>query len=285
MTNSYPIGLFDSGIGGLSVWKEIIERLPHEATIYFADSARCPYGPRPVEEVRTISAEITRFLLVQGCKLIVVACNTASAAALESLRAEFDVPFIGLEPALKPAAEVTQTGHIGILATAGTLQGTLFQTTRQRYARDIRVHIQVGHHLVEQIEAGQFDTPATERLLRQYLEPMLAAGVDHIVLGCTHYPLILPLIQHVVDGRATVIDPAQAVARQVARILATHAALPAGIPPGPETKMPRHTFYTSGQLQPLTALATAFSPKEVQVIQVTRPSKEHPKKICFKFQV
>lgn len=275
MANSDPIGLFDSGIGGLSIWKAIIERLPHQATIYFADSARCPYGPRPVEEVRTISAEITRFLLVQGCKLIVVACNTASAAALEELRAEFDVPIVGLEPALKPAAEATQTGHIGILATTGTIKGNLFQTTRQRYAGDIQVHIQIGHRLVEQIEAGQFDTPTTERLLRQYLEPMLAAGVDHIVLGCTHYPLIIPLIQYIVDGRATVIDPAQAVACQVARILATREALPAGFPNGTETEVPRHTFYTSGRLQPLTALASAFSQTKVQVIQVTMPSKEH----------
>jgi glutamate racemase len=224
--------------------------------------------------VRTISAEITRFLLAQDCKLIVVACNTASAAALEALRAEFDVPIVGLEPALKPAAEATQTGHIGILATIGTIRGNRFQTTRQRYAEDIQVHIQIGHRLVEQIEAGQFDTPATERLLRQYLEPMLVAGVDHIVLGCTHYPLVLPLIRHIVDGRATVIDPAQAVARQVARTLATRAALPPGLPNGRETEIPRHTFYTSGQLQPLTALATAFSQKEVQVIQVAMP--EYP---------
>lgn len=268
MTDSRPIGLFDSGVGGLSIWQEITRRLPQEATLYFADSAHCPYGPRPVDELRAISAAIVRFLLERNCKLIVVACNTASAAALESLRAEFDVPIVGLEPALKPAAAATKTGHIGVLATAGTINGTLFQNTRLRHANDIQVHIQIGEGLVEQIEGGQVDTPETERLLRRYLEPMLAAGVDQIVLGCTHYPLLLPLIRRIVDSTATVIDPAQAVASQVERVLRQRGLLRTAPVAYGETVPSPHTFYTSGQPQVLQQLAALLGQQPARVIQV-----------------
>lgn len=262
MTDSRPIGFFDSGVGGLSVWREVVRRLPHEATIYFADSAHCPYGPRPAAEVRALSAAITRFLLREGCKLIVVACNTASAAALESLRAGFDVPIVGMEPALKPAAEATQTGHVGVLATEGTFNGYLFKNTTERHASGVTVHVQVGEGLVEQVESGQLDTPETERLLRQYLEPLLAAKVDQIALGCTHYPLLLPLIERIVAGRAQTIDPAQAVARQVQRMLMLH---------GLETAaacVAWHRFYTTGHPEPLAALVAKLSRQRMVINQI-----------------
>lgn len=262
-----PIGLFDSGIGGLSIWQAVTHLLPDEATCYFADSAYCPYGHRPLEEIRARSAIIGRFLLEQDCTLIVVACNTASAAALESLRAEFDIPIIGLEPAIKPAAQATRTGHIGVLATEGTFQGALFQHTRQRYANGVQVHVRIGTGLVEQVEAGQFDAPATEALLRQYLEPMLTAGVDQLALGCTHYLLLIPLIERIVAGRAAVLDPAQAVARQVQRIL--NQAV--GLPDRDSAAAPiesHHLFFTSGHPQPLqhlTAVLTGHATLPVQV--------------------
>ena len=193
-----------------------------------------------------------------------VACNTASAAALESLRAEFEVPIVGMEPALKPAAKATQTGHVGVLATVGTLNGSLFKKTAQRHASGVEVHIQVGEGLVEQVEAGQLDTPETEALLRQYLEPMLAANVDQIALGCTHYPLLLPLIQRIVTDRVQIIDPAQAVARQVQRTLMLHnLETAAGC-------VAWHRFFTTGQPQPLQNLASLFSRQPVNVTQVDR---------------
>jgi glutamate racemase len=267
MTNSHPIGFFDSGVGGLSVWKEVIRCLPHEATLYFADSANCPYGPRPPAEIKAISAAITRFLLAHDSKLIVVACNTASAAALEWLRTEFAGPFVGMEPALKPAAEATHTGHIGVLATAGTFNGYLFKNTAQRHASRVNVHVQVGQGLVEQVEAGQLDTPETESLVRRYLEPMLAAGVDQIALGCTHYPLLMPVIKRVVAGQAQVIDPAQAVARQVERVLAQYN-LAANQAASPYFDQARRRFFTTGQPEPLQSLASIFGGQPVEVTPV-----------------
>ena len=246
-TETRPIGFFDSGIGGLSIWREVVHRLPHESTIYVADSAYCPYGSRPLEEIQARAVSITRFLLDYDCKLVVVACNTASAAAVELLRARFDLPLVGIEPAIKPAAQATQTGHIGVLATAGTIQGNLFQNTTRRYANGVQVHLQVGEGLVEQIEAGQLNSPDTERLLRHYLDPMLAAEADQIVLGCTHYPLLMPLIQRIVAGRAQVIDPAQAVARQVQRVLVEQNDLRAHNSPLDKRVVPSHRFLTTGQ--------------------------------------
>ena len=247
MPNSYPIGLFDSGLGGLSIWRALVNHLPQEAMHYLADSAYCPYGARPAAEIIRRARTITYFLLDHGCKLIVVACNTASAAALETLRTEFDVPIVGLEPAVKPAAHATRTGHIGVLATAGTVHGDLFRNTSQRYANGIQVHVQIAEGLVEQIETGHLDSPVTQQLLYQYLTPMLTAGVDQIVLGCTHYPLLMPLIQHIVGGQAEIIEPAQAVARQVERILTLKNILHPAALTGPNGQLPHHTFYTTGQ--------------------------------------
>ncbi|MEW5959828.1 MAG: glutamate racemase, partial [Chloroflexota bacterium] len=243
MTDSRPLGLFDSGLGGLSIWRAVAGRLPHETTRYLADSAYCPYGARPAEEIVARSRAIVRFLLEQDCKMIVVACNTASAAALEILRAEFEVPLVGMEPAIKPAVQATRTGHVGLLATAGTLNGSLFQNTRRRHANGVQLHVQIGEGLVEQVEAGRLNTPDTAQLLRRYLQPMLAAAVDQIVLGCTHYPLLMPLIQQIVAGQAEIIDPAPAIARQVERILNAHDLRSTQPPPA----NPQHLFFTTGQ--------------------------------------
>lgn len=222
----YPIlGFFDSGVGGLSVWREVVRCLPQLPTLYVADNAHIPYGPRPAAQIRAFAHGITRFLIGRGARLIVVACNTASAAALASLRATFDVPFVGMEPAVKPAAAHTQTGHIGVLATQGTLEGELFRNTAQRHARDVAVHVQVGDGLVDLVEAGQIDHPRTEALLRRYLQPLLEAQVDHIVLGCTHYSFLLPVIRGMVPPEVTIVDPADAVARQVQRLVAEHFAV------------------------------------------------------------
>ncbi len=213
------IGFFDSGVGGVSVWHEVVKRLPHHVTLYVADNAHCPYGPRPPEQVQRFSHSIARFLIDRGAKLIVVACNTASAAALASLREEFDVPFVGMEPAVKPASQQTETGHIGILATKGTVSGDLFRGTSERYAEGATVHMQIGEGLVERVEAGQAYLPETEELLRRYLQPLIDSNVDQVVLGCTHYAFLLPVIRRIMPEGVTVIDPGTAVARQVERVL------------------------------------------------------------------
>lgn len=214
------IGVFDSGVGGLSVWREIVRQLPCEGVLYLADQAHVPYGSRSLREVRGFSEGITRFLLEQGAKIIVVACNAASAAALHHLRETFpDTPIVGMEPALKPAVERTKTGVVGVLATQATFQGELFASLMERYSRDVRVVTQVGAGLVEAVEAGACDLYETELLLRGLLKPLVAAGADQLVLGCTHYPFLHPAIERIVEGRMAVIDPATAVGRQAARVL------------------------------------------------------------------
>jgi glutamate racemase len=215
------IGLFDSGVGGLSVAREIMRRLPTCPLVYLADQDHAPYGPRPLAEIRTFSGEIARFLLAHGAQVVVVACNTASAAALHWLRREFpDVPFVGMEPALKPATERTRTRHVGVIATAATFQGELFASLIDRYAADVVVHTQVCAQLVPLVEAGELDTPAARAAVEGYLAPLVAAGIDELVLGCTHYPFLRPLIEEAVGPHVEVIDPAGAVARQTERVLA-----------------------------------------------------------------
>jgi glutamate racemase len=184
LSSSAPIALFDSGVGGLSVWREVVRQLPHENTLYFADQGHIPYGPRPLDEVRAFSEDITQFLLAQDAKLIVVACNTASGAALHHLRKTFpNVPFVGMEPAVKPAAEQTHTGVIGVIATPATFQGDLFQTLAVRFASDVTLHTQACPGLVKAVESGAIDTPETDRLLQRYITPLLDASIDQLVLG------------------------------------------------------------------------------------------------------
>lgn len=214
------IGVFDSGVGGLSVLRAIQHVLPQEKLLYLADQARVPYGSRTLDEVRQFSESITRYLLSQGASLIVVACNTASAAALHALRQSFPgIPFVGMEPAVKPAAEQTQTGVVGVLATPATFQGALYSSVVERFASNVIILQHTCPGLVAQIEAGDLDSPATRQILEDALSPMLAQGIDTVVLGCTHYPFVIPLIQSIVGPAVRVIDPAPAVARQVKRVL------------------------------------------------------------------
>jgi glutamate racemase len=214
------IGIMDSGVGGLSVLRHIWDVLPAENLIYFADQEHVPYGSRPAGEIRQFSKAITLFFLDQEAKVVVVACNTASASSLNFLRRTFpQVPFVGMEPAVKPGAERSTEGKIGILATAGTFGSRRYASLMARYAQGVFVFEDPCPGLVEQIEAGELASLETERILWRALEPMLAAGVDTIILGCTHYPFVLPLIQQLVGPGVSVIDPAPAVARQVKRVL------------------------------------------------------------------
>jgi len=215
-----PIGVFDSGVGGISVLKAIREHMPEEPVIYFGDQGHVPYGSRSIEQIQNFSEAITRFLLGQGAKIIVVACNTASAAALKYLREKFpDIPLVGMEPAVKPAAEHTQTGRVGVLATPATFQGALYASVVERFANGVVLLQDTCPGLVQQIEQGNLDGEETRRILEQALLPMLEKNIDTVVLGCTHYPLVIPLIQQIVGNRVRVIDPAPAVAKQVRRVL------------------------------------------------------------------
>jgi glutamate racemase len=245
-----PIGIFDSGVGGLSVWKEVAKQLPDEDIIYFADNANCPYGPRTQAEVVALSDKIVSFFLEKQVKLVVVACNTATAAAIDHLRKKYSIPFVGMEPAVKPAAISTQTSCVGILATAGTLGGKLFKATTERYASHIKVVKQVGTGLVELVEKGEQHSKEAEVLLRKYLEPMLKKGADHIVLGCTHYPFFRPLVDKIVGEGVTIVDPAPAVARRVKEILENQrSAEQLGVGHS-------YSFYTSGSSLTLKTLLT-----------------------------
>jgi glutamate racemase len=215
-----PIGIFDSGVGGLSVMRAIRQQLPKESVLYFGDQAHVPYGSRPPEEIREFSNAITRFLLSMGAKLIVVACNTASAVALQYLRQSYpDISFVGMEPAVKPAAEYTRTGVVGVLATPATFQGVLYASVVERFADNVTLIQNTCPGLVQQIEGGALDGDKTRMILESALLPMIARGIDTVVLGCTHYPFVIPLIQEIVGTDVRVIDPAPAVARQVARML------------------------------------------------------------------
>ena len=217
-----PIGIFDSGVGGLSVLRVIRQQMPEEDVIYFGDQGHVPYGPRPMEQIQMFSEEITSFLLNKGSKLIIVACNTASAAALRYLRKRFPkTPFVGMEPAVKPAAEHTQTGKVGVLATPATFQGELYASVVERFGAGVELLQHTCPGLVAQIERGELDTPATQAILKEALSPMIEKGIDTVVLGCTHYPFVIPLIQQIVGEKVRVIDPAPAVARQARHLLET----------------------------------------------------------------
>lgn len=220
-----PIGFFDSGIGGLSVWRKVIELLPHEHTIYYADTAFCPYGAKTPAEIIARSEFVVDFLLSKHVKLIVVACNTATAAAIKHLRKTYPIPFVAMEPAVKPAGMHSQSGVIGVLATQGTLKGRLYQESRSQLASHVKIIEQAGDGLVEAVEAGDFDSPNVHQLLEKYINPMLEAGADHIVLGCSHYPFLIPAIQKITGNRIHLIDPAPAVAQRVKVLLEQHDLL------------------------------------------------------------
>jgi glutamate racemase len=239
--SNHPIGVFDSGVGGLSVLRAIRGQMPGQPVLYLGDQCHVPYGPRPMEQVQAFSEEITRFLMQNGASLIVVACNTASAAALKHLRLTFpDVPFVGMEPAVKPAAEQTHSGVVGVLATPATFQGDLYASVVERFAQGVTVLQDTCPGLVGQIEMGQLDGPETESILKAALIPMLERGIDTVVLGCTHYPFVIPQIKRIVGEDVRVIDPAPAIARQVRRLLETVSV------PQSTQKMGEVVYYSTG---------------------------------------
>lgn len=246
----HPIGVFDSGMGGLTVAHAIVDRLPQASLLYFGDTAHIPYGTKSADLVLQYSENISQFLIESGCKVIVVACNTASAAALPQLRARWpEIPFIGMEPAVKPGAKATRSGLVGVLATAGTFKSQRYASLMARYAKGVAMVENPCLGLVEQIEAGQLDTPATEALLRSILEPMMEAGADTFVLGCTHYPFVAPLIRSIIGPDRALIDPAPAVARQLERVLRERGLLPDA------DAVPVHRFFVSGPAAPAQYLA------------------------------
>ena len=261
--HSSPIGIFDSGIGGISVLRAIREQMPEESIIYFGDQGHIPYGPRPMGQIRDFSEAITKFLLTHGAKIIVVACNTASAAALNYLRERFpDVQFVGMEPAVKPAAEHTQTGKVGVLATPATFQGALYASVVERFANGVELFQDTCSGLVQQIEQGNLDGEETRRILEEALLPMLEKDIDTVVLGCTHYPFVIPLIQQVVGEKVRVIDPAPAVARQTERLLEAqglrnHAGKKGSL-----------KLYTSGDPDALTSLLSTLLGESAEVERV-----------------
>lgn len=213
------IGLFDSGSGGLSVLREIVRLLPDERYVYYSDNAHCPYGEKSPEYIRERCRVIVRLLLDKGADIIVVACNTATAAAIKTLREEFPVQFIGMEPAVKPAALGTRTGVVGVLATAGTLKGSKYLTTKGSFEDGCTIVEHVGQGFVELVENGDLDSPHTEAVVRESLQPLLDAGADTIVLGCTHYPFLLDTLRRLAGPGIRFIDPAPAVARHLIYVM------------------------------------------------------------------
>ncbi len=218
MHNNQPIGIFDSGIGGTSIWAAIHHLLPYEKTIYLADSKNAPYGQKSKAEIIALSIKNTELLLSMGCKLIVVACNTATTNAIQELRAKYSVPFIGIEPAIKPAATHSKTQTIGILATQGTLNSELFNKTTEKF-QETKIIEQVGHGIVQLIESGKIDSSEMTQLLQSYLSPMVEANIDYLVLGCSHYPYLIPQIKKIIPETIQIIDSGEAVAKQTENIL------------------------------------------------------------------
>lgn len=243
--NNEPIGIFDSGIGGTSIWKEVVKLLPNENTIYLADSKNAPYGEKSPDEIIALSVKNTEFLLSKGCKLIVVACNTATTNSIDYLRKNYTIPFIGIEPAIKPAALLSKTGAIGILATKGTLSSKLFEKTTKEYTKNITTIEQDGEGLVPLIEEGKLNSPELNQLLSTYLKPMLKFNIDHLVLGCTHYPYLIPQIKKIIGENITIIDSGEAVAKQTKAILEKYNLLSAS------TTKSHHQFYTNAETKVL----------------------------------
>jgi glutamate racemase len=246
MNNNHPIGLFDSGIGGASIWKEIHQLMPAENTIYLADSKNAPYGQKSKEEIIALSMKNTELLLNMNSKIIVVACNTATTNAIKELRAKYDVPFIGIEPAIKPAANNSKTQTIGVLATKGTLSSALFNKTVASY-HDITIIEQVGHGLVELIESGKIHSTEIADLLNSYLIPMIEANIDYLVLGCSHYPFLIPQIKNILPEHIKIIDSGHAVARQTQKILEEKAGFN-------DSGNPSQVFYSNSDPEVLAGI-------------------------------
>jgi len=239
--NNKPIGIFDSGLGGLSVLQHIYQLLPQENILYVADSGYAPYGCKDVQFVEQRSRIITEHLLEQGVKVIVIACNTATASIIETFRAQYGIPFVGVEPGIKPAIQLSRNGNIGVMATTGTLSSTRYEALSQRFGHSVNVYNQPCPGLADQVEEGRLDTPATVALLKDYIEPLLAKQVDTIVLGCTHYSFLSTLIRQVAGDDITLVDTSLAVAEQLARVL-QHGGIEN------QTSQQMISYYTTGSI-------------------------------------
>lgn len=257
--NKQPIGIFDSGIGGTSIWKEIHNLLPNEHTVYLADSANAPYGSKGKDAIISLSIKNTEYLINKGCKLIVVACNTATTNAIDFLRETYSTPFIGIEPAIKPAALHTKTNAIGILATKGTLSSALFSKTSGLFASNLTVIEQQGEGIVELIENGKLFSKEMKTLLGLYLKPMIDANIDYLVLGCTHYPYLMPLLIDILPSHVKIIDSGEAVARQTKSVLEKNTLLNTKITAS------KNEFYTNGNPEIITSLLN--SKFEIQYLE------------------
>jgi glutamate racemase len=246
--STQPIGIFDSGIGGTSIFQEIRALLPYENTIYLADSHNAPYGNKSEAEIINLSIKNTELLIKKNCKIIVVACNTATTNAIKILRTNYDIPFIGIEPAIKPAALQTETKTIGILATKGTLTSDLFHKTTDIYSNGIHVIEQVGEGIVQLIEEGKTYSNEMRLLLDAYLAPMIKADIDYLVLGCTHYPYLMPMLLEMLPQNVKIIDSGPAVAKQTKSVLDNHQLLNA------EKTHPKNQFFTNGKVDILNEI-------------------------------
>lgn len=258
MADNAPVGVFDSGVGGLSVLREIRLRLPRESLLYLADSGHVPYGEKSPEFIRERCRSIAEFLLGQGAKALVLACNTATAAGIAELRERYpQIPLVGMEPAVKPAARATRSGVVGVLATTGTLKSARFAALLDRFASDVRVVTQPCPGLVECIEAGELQAPATRALLETFVQPLLAQGCDTLILGCTHYPFLRPLLAEMVPPGITLVDTGAAVARQLEAVLTARNQL-ADSEPGTR-------FWSSGDPRRLAAVLPVLWDEEMAV--------------------
>ena len=264
MKNARPIGVFDSGVGGLSVLRSIREMLPIEELIYIADSAYAPYGDKPGEFIEKRSIILAEFFLKQGVKALVVACNTATAAAISTLRSKYSLPIVGMEPAVKPAIETTKTGIIGVLATEGTLESEKFGKLIERFGGSADVIIQPCPGLADQVERARISSERTRALVESYISPLLKNGADTIVLGCTHYPFLIDLIRDVAGRRVAIIDTGDAVAREVQRRLEQEGLLSNRKNPGGEQ------FWTSGTRDEVQQTISRLWRKDAEVKCLTR---------------
>jgi glutamate racemase len=248
-TPTSPIGVFDSGVGGLSILREIRRRQPHERLIYVADSGFAPYGDRETDFIETRADAIVRFLIAQGVKAIVVACNTATGVAVERLRMVYALPIIAIEPPVKPAAAVTRSGVVGVLATRATLASSKFATLVGQHARQVRIIVQPCPGLAKQVEGGDLTSPATKALVDRYVLPLVQQGADALVIGCTHYSFLTPLISQAAGVDIAILDPAPAVARELHRRLQAADLL---APAGADSDGSVETFWSSGTLESVT---------------------------------
>lgn len=260
--NSAPIGVFDSGVGGLTILAELLRELPGERYVYFGDTGNCPYGVRPVREIQMLAAEATRFLVRRGAKIIVVACNTASVSAVDSLRATFKpLQFVVVVPAVRPAAKRTKTNRVGIAATEASARGDYLKTLIKQYANGVEVFAVGCPRLVELAEAGKLDGPETEAAVRDYIDPMLASGIDELVLGCTHFPAMHEVFQRVAGPGVEIIDSGEAIARRTRAVLTEGRALASadiGAASVPRALRADDEFWCSGDADHFSAVASAI---------------------------